>query len=440
MNDITCPHCKKAFKVDETGYAEILKQVRSEEFEIEIDKRLAELQSASDSARLLLEKDHESEKQRINSEKDAEIEKLKSVIASHDKDKELAINEVLTEIKQQADSASDQTREEIQQLKNQILSHEKDMQLAVTKAVTATEKERDEWKLKHAQSELDKTKSEKALDDKYQTRIKDLEGAIEGLRDMRSQLSTKMVGETLEQHCEIKFNEVRAGMFPNAYFEKDNDAKSGSKGDYIFRELDEQGIEIVSIMFEMKNEMATTKAKKKNEDFFEKLDRDREEKGCEYAILVSTLEADNELYNNGIVDVSHRYPKMYVIRPQFFVPIISLLRNAAVGSLEYKTELALMRSQNIDVNNFEAELDAFKGGVELNANRMRKHFNKAIDEIDKSIERLQKAKDALLGADKNLRIANEKVQDVTVKKLTRRNPTMAAKFAEIKGGLIAQDE
>ena len=432
MRDITCPHCQKAFKIDDTGYAEILKQVRNEEFEIELGKRQAEVQSASDSARLLLEKDHESEKQRINSEKDAEIEKLKSVIAGHDTDKELAISKALTEIKQQTDSASDQTKEEIQELKNQILTQEQDKQLAVTKAVTATEKERDEWKLKHTQSELDKTKSEKALDDKYQTRIKDLESAIEGLRDMRSQLSTKMVGETLEQHCEIKFNEVRAGMFPNAYFEKDNDAKSGSKGDYIFRDSDDEGIEIVSIMFEMKNEMETTKTKKKNEDFFDKLNRDREEKGCEYAILVSTLEADNELYNNGIVDVSHRYPKMYVIRPQFFVSIISLLRNAALGSLEYKTELALVRAQNIDVTNFEAELDAFKGGVELNAGRMRKHFNKAIDEIEKSIDRLQKAKDALLGADKNLRIANDKVQDVTVKKLTRKNPTMAAKFAEIR--------
>lgn len=429
MNNITCPHCKKAFKVDETGYAEILKQVRNEEFEVELNKRQAEVQRASDSALELLAKDHEVEKQQINSQKDAEIEKLNSVIAGHDTDKELAINKALTDLKQQTDSISDQNKEELQQLKNQILTHEQDKQLAVTKAVTATEKERDEWKLKHTQAELDKTKSEKVLSEKYQTRINDLESAIEGLKDMRSQLSTKMVGETLEQHCEIKFNEVRAGMFPNAYFEKDNDASSGTKGDYIFRDSDDQGTEIISIMFEMKNEMETTKTKKKNEDFFGKLDRDREQKGCEYAILVSTLEAENELYNNGIVDVSHRYPKMFVIRPQFFVPIISLLRNAALASLEHKTELALVRAQNIDVTNFESELDAFKAGVELNAGRMRKHYSKAIDEIDKSIDRLQKAKEALLAADKNLRIANDKVQDVTVKKLTRKNPTMAAKFA-----------
>lgn len=258
------------------------------------------------------------------------------------------------------------------------------------------------------------------------------DAAIERLRDMKAKLSTKMVGETLEQHCEIEFNRIRATAFPYAYFEKDNDARTGSKGDYIFRDYDEAQTEIVSIMFEMKNENDQTATKKKNEDFLKELDRDRTEKGCEYAVLVSLLESDHELYNSGIVDVSHRYPKMYVIRPQFFIPMITLLRNAAMKALQYKTELALVRTQNIDITNFENDLEVFKDAFGRNYDLASRKFATAIDEIDKSIDHLQKTKEALLGADRNLRLANDKAQDVTIKKLTRKNPTMAAKFAELE--------
>ena len=249
---------------------------------------------------------------------------------------------------------------------------------------------------------------------------------------MKARLSTKMVGETLEQHCETEFNRIRATAFPRAYFEKDNDARTGSKGDYIFRDSDEAGTEIVSIMFEMKNENDTTATKHKNEDFFKKLDSDRKKKGCEYAVLVSLLEPDSELYNTGIIDVFHRYPKMYVVRPQFFLPIITLLRNAAMNSLKYKSELALMRTQNIDITNFETELETFKGAFAKNYDLASRRFQTAIEEIDKSIDHLQKTKEALLGTDRNLRLANDKAQDVTIKKLTRGNATMAAKFAELK--------
>jgi hypothetical protein len=287
-----------------------------------------------------------------------------------------------------------------------------------------------------ARAELEKQLAEKSLKDKYETQIKDRDDAIERLRDMKARLSTKMVGETLEQHCETEFNRIRATAFPRAYFEKDNDARTGSKGDYIFRDLDESGTEIVSIMFEMKNEndrtLSGNTTKNKNEDFLKELDKDRLEKGCEYAVLVSLLEPDSELYNTGIVDVFHRFPKMYIVRPQFFLPIITLLRNAAMNSLKYKSELALVRAQNIDITNFEASLDTFKTAFARNYDLASNSFKKAIDEIDKSIDHLQKTKDALLGTDRNLRLANDKAQDVTIKKLTRGNPTMAGKFAELK--------
>lgn len=266
---------------------------------------------------------------------------------------------------------------------------------------------------------------------KYENKIKDRDDAIERLKDMKAKLSTKLVGETLEQHCEIEFAKIRSAAFPMAYFEKDNDAKTGSKGDYIFRETDNAGTEFISIMFEMKNENDETSTKKKNEDFFKELDKDRNEKGCEYAVLVSLLEPNNELYNCGIVDVFYRYPKMYVIRPQFFIPMITLLRNAAENSLKYKTELALVKAQNIDIANFEDELDKFKNAFGKNFELASLRFQTAIEEIDKSIDHLQKTKEALLGTDRNLRLANEKAQDVTIKKLTRGNPTMAAKFEEL---------
>jgi hypothetical protein len=298
--------------------------------------------------------------------------------------------------------------------------------------VSAVEKERDELKYGLEQAELKTQLSEQSLKDKYETQIKDRDDAIERLRDMKARLSTKMVGESLEQHCETEFNRIRATAFPRAYFEKDNDARTGSKGDYIFRDTDEAGTEIVSIMFEMKNELDTTSTKKKNEDFLKELDKDRNEKGCEYAVLVSLLEPESELYNSGIVDVFHRYPRMYIVRPQFFLPIITLLRNAAMKSLEYKRELALVKAQSVDITNFENDLDNFKTAFAKNYDLASRKFQTAIDEIDKSIDHLQKTKDALLSTDRNLRLANNKAQDVTIKKLTRRNPTMAVKFDELE--------
>ena len=322
---------------------------------------------------------------------------------------------------------------EVQALKAKLDAIELAQKLTITEAVGAVEKERDELRSGLERAELEKQLAEKSLKDKYETQIKDRDEAIERLRDMKARLSTKMVGETLEQHCETEFNRLRATAFPRAYFEKDNDARTGSKGDYIFRDSDEAGTEIVSIMFEMKNENDHTATKSKNEDFLKELDKDRVEKGCEYAVLVSLLEPESELYNTGIVDVFHRYPKMYVVRPQFFIPIITLLRNAAMNSLKYKSELALVKAQNIDITNFETELEGFKAAFAKNYDLASRRFQTAIDEIDKSIDHLQKTKEALLGADRNLRLANDKAQDVSIKKLTGRNPTMAAKFAELRG-------
>ena len=304
--------------------------------------------------------------------------------------------------------------------------------LALREALGNVEKERDDLRRDLEAKDAEQKLLASSLKEKYETQIRDRDDAIERLKDMKARLSTKMVGETLEQHCEIEFNKIRATAFPRAYFEKDNDAKRGSKGDYIFRDVDDSGAEFVSVMFEMKNESDTTATKKKNEDFFKELDKDRSEKGCEYAVLVSLLEPDNELYNTGIVDVSHRYPKMYVIRPQFFIPMITLLRNAAQNSLQYKSELARVREQNIDITNFEAELDEFRSGFARNYNLASRKFKTAIEEIDKTIDHLQKTKEALLGSENNLRLANNKADDLTIKKLTRGNPTMAAKFEELK--------
>jgi hypothetical protein len=392
VNEIKCPHCGKAFKVDEAGYADILKQVRDSEFEQQLHDRLELAEKEKVSAIELAENKVRNEMQRASAIKDAEINDLKA---------KLSTNEIA-------------------------------LKLAITEAVGTVEKERDELKNSLEQARLEMQLSERSLKDKYETQIKDRDDAIERLRDMKARLSTKMVGETLEQHCETEFNRIRSTAFPRAYFEKDNDARSGSKGDYIFRDSDEAGVEIVSIMFEMKNENDTTATKKKNEDFLKELDKDRNEKGCEYAVLVSLLEPDSELYNSGIVDVFHRYPKMYVIRPQFFLPIITLLRNAAMKALEYKTELALVKAQNVDITTFESDLETFKNAFSRNYDLASRKFQTAVDEIDKSINHLQKTKDALLGTVRNLRLANDKAQDVTIKKLTRRNPTMAAKFEELK--------
>lgn len=392
MHEIICPHCSKAFKIDEAGYADILKQVRDGEFEQQLHERL-EL---------------------------AEQEKRNAVALAEAK---------LVNASQQAAAAKDA---EIQALKSKLEAGGMAQQLAIAQALASVEKERDALKGGLERAQLEKTLAEKSLKDKYETQLKDRDDAIERLRDMKARLSTKMVGETLEQHCETEFNRIRATAFPRAYFEKDNDARSGSKGDFIFRDADEAGTEIVSVMFEMKNESDLTTTKSKNEDFLKELDKDRNEKGCEYAVMVSLLEPDNEFYNTGIVDMFHRFPKMYIVRPQFFIPIITLLRNAAMNSMKYKTELALVKAQSVDITNFENELETFKSAFARNYDLASQRFQKAIEEIDKSIDHLQKTKEALLGTDRNLRLANDKAQDVTIKKLTKGNPTMAAKFAELK--------
>lgn len=461
MNEIKCPHCGKAFKIDEAGYADILKQVRDTDFEKQLHERLELAEQEKLSAVELAKTKAANESQKAASAKDAEIQELKAKLEAGEVARKLAVSEALKAVEKERDvlanelekakhekQAASQLAEakllselqmaaatkdaEIQGLKATLDSIEVAQKLAITQAVSAVEKERDELKSGLQQVELQKELAENALKDKYETQIKDRDDAIERLRDMKARLSTKMVGETLEQHCETEFNRIRATAFSRAYFEKDNDARNGSKGDYIFRDSSEAGTEIVSIMFEMKNESDETATKKKNEDFLKELDKDRTEKGCEYAILVSLLEPDSELYNSGIVDVSHRYPKMYVVRPQFFIPIITLLRNAAQNSLKYKTELALVKEQNIDITNFESELDEFKMGFARNYELASKKFKTAIDEIDKTIERLQKTKDALLGSENNLRLANNKADDLSVKKLTKGNPTMAAKFADLK--------
>jgi len=431
MHEITCPHCKKAFKVDEAGYANILKQVRDSEFEQQLHERLELAENDKRNAVELAEN-------KVGSAKDAEIQELKAKLDAGEVTRKLAVTEALSVVEKERDTLANelvQTKQDNQAASKlaeaKLGANEVAQKLAITEAVSEVEKERDELKNSLKQAELEKQLGEKSLKDKYETQIKDRDDAIERLRDMKARLSTKMVGETLEQHCETEFNRIRATAFPRAYFEKDNDARTGSKGDYIFRDSDEADTEIVSIMFEMKNESDTTATKKKNEDFLKELDKDRTEKGCEYAVLVSLLEPDSELYNSGIVDVFHRHPKMYIVRPQFFLPMITLLRNAAMKSLEYKTELALVKEQNVDITNFEDDLDKFKTAFGKNYDLASRKFQTAIDEIDKSIDHLQKTKDALLGTDRNLRLANDKAQDVTIKKLTRRNPTMATKFEQL---------
>ena len=463
MHDIICPHCSKAFKVDETGYADILKQVRDHEFEEQIHARLELAEQEKRNAVELAKSQLSIQLHSEQAAKDLEIQDLKGQLESGEASKKLAVNEAKTALEKERDVLLNQLEQlkqdklsavqliearllselqsaqalkdaEIQDLKAKLEKTDVSQKLAITQAVMVVEKERDDLKNGLSQVSLEKQLSENALKDKYETQIRDRDDAIERLKDMKARLSTKMVGETLEQHCEIEFNRARSMAFPRAYFEKDNDARTGSKGDYIFRDSDEAGLEIVSIMFEMKNESDKTTTKSKNEDFLKELDKDRNEKKCEYAVLVSLLEPESELYNTGIVDVFHRYPKMYVVRPQFFLPLITLLRNAAMNSLQYKSELALIKEQNIDITNFESELESFKNSFGRNYELASKKFQTAIEEIDKSIDHLQKTREALLGTDRNLRLANDKAQEVSIKKLTRGNPTMASKFLELKEG------
>ena len=420
MNEIICPNCKKAFKVDEAGFADILKQVRDHKFEEELKTRLNIADKEKESAVKLAEANVRNSLQEQLAKKDNELTELKA-------QNELVLSEKLN--KKEA---------EITQLKAKMENVEVEKKLAVNEAVQKVEKERDNLTNDLKTKELEKQNLESSLKQQFTTELQNKDAIIKykddeiaRVKDMKLKLSTKMLGETLEQHCEIEFNKLRATAFQRAYFEKDNDSKSGSKGDFIFRETDLEGNEIISIMFEMKNEGDETATKKKNEDFFKELDKDRTEKKCEYAVLVSLLETESEYYNSGIVDVSHKYSKMYVIRPQFFIPIITLLRNAAMNSMQYKSELALVRSQNVDITNFEEKMDKFKEGFAKNYNLASRKFKEAIDGIDKTIKELEKTKLALLSSENNLRLANDKTEDLTIKKLTHGNPTMKAKFDEL---------
>jgi len=391
MKEIKCPKCKEVFKVDDAGFADIMKQVRDGEFEKELHERVEMLERDKETAVKLAEANIKNVMQTDLAKKDAELAEIKSKISNAELDKKLAI----------------------------------------TEAVNSIEKERDTLNAKLQSKDSENQLSISSQKEKYENELRLKDELVERYKDMKLKLSTKMVGETLEIHCETEFNKLRATGFQNAYFEKDNDATTGNKGDYIYRENDKDGNEIISIMFEMKNEGDETATKKKNEDFLQKLDKDRTEKQCEYAILVTLLESENELYNAGIVDMSHKYPKTYAIRPQFFIPIITLLRNASMNSLKYKSELALVKNQNVDITNFENDMNQFKEGFAKNFDLASRKFKTAIDEIDKTIDHLQKTKDALLSSENNLRLANIKAEDLTIKKLTRGNPTMTEKFTEL---------
>lgn len=409
MNEIICPSCKKAFKIDEAGFADILKQVRDHQFEEELEKRLKLAENEKESAVKLAEANFKSVLQEDLNKKDKELSE------------KLAAKEA-----------------EIAQIKSKLNSAEIEKELSVTMAVQKIEKERDDLlnNLKIKETEI--LLQEKSLNENFALQLKTKDDIIKikdeeiAFRvDLKQRLSTKMIGESLEQHCEIEFNKLRSSAFQNAYFEKDNDSKTGSKGDFIFKESDVHGNEIISIMFEMKNEADATIAKKRNDEFFKELDKDRNEKKCEYAVLVSTLESDNDLYNMGIVDVSHKFQKMYVVRPQFFIPIITLLRNASMNSMQYKAELALVKSQNIDITNFEDRMNSFKEGFARNYELASRKFTEAIAGIDKTIKELEKTKAALMSSESNLRLANNKADELTIKKLTQGNPTMKAKFDEL---------
>ncbi len=424
MNEIICPNCKKAFKVDEAGFADILKQVRDHQFEEELQKRL-----------------QLAETEKVNAVKLVEAQ-LRSVLQDGLSKKDYEINELKAKSQNELAALAAQKQTEISDMRAKIENAEVVKKLSVTEAVKEIEKERDQLVNSLRNKEMQQQLLEKSLNEKFSAELKTKDDIIK-LReeeivlrkDMKLKLSTKMIGETLEQHCEAEFNKLRATGFQNAYFEKDNNASGGSKGDFIYREMDGAGNEVISIMFEMKNEGDETATKKKNEDFFRELDKDRTEKKCEYGVLVSLLEVESELYNVGIVDVSYKYEKMYVVRPQYFIPIITLLRNAALNSMKYKAELNLIRNQNIDITNFEDDINTFKEGFAKNYDLASRKFKTAILEIEKTIDHLQKTKDALLSSENNLRLANNKADDLTIKKLTRGNPTMSAKFDNLSNTL-----
>ena len=421
MNEIKCPKCGNIFKVDESDYAELVKQIRNHEFEEELKVRIELMEQAKSNAVKLAEANTRNSVKDELSKKAVEISELKNKLIVAETTKKMEISEAVSKLEKERDD-----------LKNTLKVNETERKLEITEAVTKLEKERDTLASELKLKDIEKENNEKSLKEKFVLELKRKDEQIEYYKDMKLKLSTKMIGETLEQHCEVEFERIRATGFQNAEFGKDNDSSSGSKGDYIYREYDTVGNEIISIMFEMKNENDNTVSKHKNEDFLKELDKDRREKKCEYAVLVSLLETESELYNSGIVDKTHRYPKMYVVRPQFFIPIITILRNAAMNSLQYKSELALVKAQNIDISKFEDNIDKFKEGFARNYELASKRFKTAIDEIDKTIKSLEKTKENLLRSEDNLRLANNKAEDLSIKKLTRGNPTMAQLFDELK--------
>ena len=461
MNEIICPNCEKAFKVDKAGFAEILKQVRDHQFDEELEKRLSlEKKDKENAVKIAKNEAEKSFQEKVNqkdkelielkaksstelaeklTKKDAEIAEMKSKIENEEVEKKLALSEAIKDIEKERDNLVNELKNKDTEMKSKIETAEAEKKLAVSEVSKDIEKERDNLINELKNKDTEKELFEKSLNEKHLIELKAKDDIIKVKdeeivfrKDMKLKLSTKMIGETLEQHCEAEFNKLRATGFQNAYFEKDNDVRTGSKGDFIYRETDEEGNEFISIMFEMKNEGDETATKKKNEDFLKELDKDRNDKKCEFAVLVTLLESDSELYNAGIVDVSHKFNKMYVVRPQFFIPIITLLRNASINSLEYRKELNLMRNQNIDITKFEDKLTNFTEGFSKNYNSASTHFQKAIAEIDKSIARMQKVKQELTTSENQLRLANKKVEDLTIKKLTYNNPTMRAKFEGTK--------
>lgn len=453
MQEIRCPKCNEVFQVDDSGYSQIVQQVRDKEFEKEAARRAEELEKAKNSELKILEMEYEkklesalSEKSDDITDKEKRITELEARLESIESEKQLAVANAVSEREKRFNEESSKAQKTISDKESHIKQLELQLQQAQSLQQAALDKAKSENALAIAKKDNEinelnsqlKTKDNeaelrcRAIEEKYAIELKNKNELIEQYKDFKARLSTKMVGETLEQHCLTQFNSLRMSAFPNAYFEKDNDARSGSKGDFIFRESSEDGIEFISIMFEMKNEMDTTATKHKNEDFFKELDKDRNEKGCEYAVLVSMLEADNEFYNAGIVDVSYKYPKMYVIRPQFFIPLISLLRNAARNSLEYKRELAMAKAQQVDLTNFEKNITEFKTAFSRNYQLASDKFKIAIDEIDKTITHLQKTKDALLSSENNLRLANNKAEEqLTIKKLTKDAPSIKEEFARL---------
>lgn len=440
--NVQCPNCKEIFKVDDSVYTDIVKQVRDQEFAKDLKSRLEVAATEKAAAVKLAEAQIENSFQKQLAEKESEINALKlkskSELTEELAKKEQEINDLKLKSKSELVDEVSKKEEQIRALQSKIDNAEVQKQMEVSNAVNGIEKERDQLKSDLKLKDSEKELLEKSLNEQFKNKLdhkdealKLKEEEIDRLKDYKQKLSTKMIGETLEQHCETEFNKLRATAFQNAYFEKDNDTSNGTKGDYVYKESDVNGNEIISIMFEMKNENDLTATKKKNEDFFAKLDKDRRDKGCEYAVLVSLLESENEFYNTGIVDVSYKYDKMYVIRPQFFIPIITLLRNAGMKSLQYKEELNIMRNQNIDITTFEDKINDFKTGFARNYDLASRQFGDAIKEIDKTMTHLQKTKDALLSSVNNLRLANNKADDLTIKKLTYGNPTMKQKFEDI---------